>query len=432
MGFQRLKLHAKYNTQFQYTTDYLCIFAFRIFENTMNYIALSVPVFFLLILAELAYSAAKGLKLYRLNDSIANISCGIGQQLTDILFKSLLFFSYIYIYEHFRLFSIPQTWYWWLILFLGVDFCYYWFHRLSHEVNAIWATHVVHHQSEEYNLSVALRQSWFQGFFSNFFYLPLALIGFDPLWTITVIAFNTLYQFWIHTETIRSLGWLEYIFNTPSHHRVHHGSNPQYIDRNHGGSLIIWDRMFGTFEPECEKVRYGITIPLKSFNPLWANFHYWFDLFRLSSVQKGFLAGIRVFLISPGQTQFDYTADKEFRKFDVRISKAEAVYALLQFILILAIVSFLLFNTSGRTLFSLSAIISWSFFSIVSLGLFFQQYGYRRITEAIRLIALPACFSISFNSGNEITIGLTAISINSFIHLTIALRKQLTMSTLSQ
>ncbi|MCB0820215.1 MAG: sterol desaturase family protein [Bacteroidetes bacterium] len=389
----------------------------------MNYIALSVPVFFLLILLELAWSAKKGLKLYRLNDSIANISCGIGQQLTDIIFKSLLFFSYIYIYEHFRLFSIPQTWYWWLILFLGVDFCYYWFHRLSHEVNAIWATHVVHHQSEEYNLSVALRQSWFQGFFSNFFYLPLALLGFNPLWTITVIAFNTLYQFWIHTETIKNMGWLEYIFNTPSHHRVHHGSNPQYIDRNHGGSLIIWDRMFGTFEPEGEKVRYGITIPLKSWNPLWANLHYWVDLFRLASNTKGLPEKIKVFIKSPGHTDFGFNPGSEFRKFEISLSKAEAYYAFFQFVLILGLASFLLFNTAGSSLLKLSPILGWSFFSIVSLGLYLQQSPFRLITEFLRLAALPICFAISFNPDQKIIILLAALSILSLIHLFPASRK---------
>jgi sterol desaturase/sphingolipid hydroxylase (fatty acid hydroxylase superfamily) len=169
----------------------------------VDYIALSVPVFFLLIGIELLWSFLKGLKLYSLSDAITNISCGIGQQLTGAFFKTFLFAGYIWIYENLRIATIQPGLLQGILLFIGVDFFYYWFHRMSHEINAIWATHIVHHQSEEYNLTVALRQSWFQAFFSNFFYLPLAWIGFDPITTVAVIAFNTLYQFWIHTELIK-------------------------------------------------------------------------------------------------------------------------------------------------------------------------------------------------------------------------------------
>jgi sterol desaturase/sphingolipid hydroxylase (fatty acid hydroxylase superfamily) len=171
---------------------------------------------------------------------------------------------------------------------------------MSHEINAIWATHIVHHQSEEYNLTVALRQSWFQAFFSTLFYLPLAWIGFDPITTVTVIAFNTLYQFWIHTELIKNMGWFEWIFNTPSHHRVHHGSNPEYIDKNHGGTLIVWDRIFGTFQAEQVAPVYGITTPLRSWNPFHANFHYWNDLIQLSARASRATDKLKVFFAAPG------------------------------------------------------------------------------------------------------------------------------------
>jgi alkylglycerol monooxygenase len=203
----------------------------------VDYIALSIPIFFILIGIELVYSYVKKVQYYRLNDSISNLSQGIGQQLIGIFMKTILFFGYTYLYEHARIFDIPTNIFIWVILFLGVDFLYYWFHRMSHQVNALWAAHVVHHQSEEYNYTVALRQSWFQSWFSWIFYLPLAIIGFDPMLFLTLVAFNTLYQFWIHTKMIGQLGWLEYIINTPSHHRVHHGSNPKYIDKNHGGNF---------------------------------------------------------------------------------------------------------------------------------------------------------------------------------------------------
>ncbi|HTM99937.1 MAG TPA: sterol desaturase family protein, partial [Pedobacter sp.] len=246
----------------------------------VDYIALSVPVFFILIGIELAYAFYKKLKYYRFNDSISNLSQGIGSQITGLFVKTLLFFGYKYIFENWRLFDLPTTIWVWILLFIGVDFFYYWFHRMSHQVNALWAAHIVHHQSEEYNLTVALRQSWFQSWFAWVFYLPLAFIGFDPIMFVTLSAFNTLYQFWIHTRAIKHMGFLEHILNTPSHHRVHHGSNPKYIDKNHAGSLIIWDKMFGTFQKEEEEVYFGITTPLASWNPVWANFHYWVELWQ--------------------------------------------------------------------------------------------------------------------------------------------------------
>ncbi|TKC09503.1 sterol desaturase family protein [Pedobacter frigoris] len=266
----------------------------------VDYIALSVPIFFILIGIEIAYTFYKKLNYYRLNDSISNLSQGIGQQIIGIFMKTALFFGYKYIFENWRLFDIPNNIWTWIILFIGVDFFYYWFHRMSHQVNALWAAHIVHHQSEEYNLTVALRQSWFQSWFSWVFYLPLAFVGFDPVMFLTLSAFNTLYQFWIHTRAIKSLGPLEYILNTPSHHRVHHGSNPKYIDKNHAGTLIIWDMMFGTFQKEEEDVYYGITTPLASWNPVWANLHYWDELWRTAKQSPSWRDKIRVFLKPPG------------------------------------------------------------------------------------------------------------------------------------
>lgn len=266
----------------------------------VDYIALSVPIFFILIGAELAYTFYKKLNYYRLNDSISNLSQGIGQQVLGVFMKAALFFGYKYIFEHWRFFEIPNTVWTWIILFIGVDFFYYWFHRMSHEVNALWAAHIVHHQSEEYNLTVALRQSWFQSWFSWVFYLPLAFLGFDPVMFLTLSAFNTLYQFWIHTRTIKSMGFLEYIINTPSHHRVHHGSNPKYIDKNHAGTLIIWDKLFGTFQKEEEEVYYGITTPLGSWNPVWANLHYWHELLNTAKRTPHIGDKIRMFIKPPG------------------------------------------------------------------------------------------------------------------------------------
>ena len=167
------------------------------------------------------------------------------------------------------------------------DFLYYWFHRLSHEINAFWAAHVVHHQSEEYNLAVALRQGTFQGVFSWVFYLPLAVLGFPPLVFLTVSSIDTLYQFWIHTRVIGRLGPLEWVLNTPSNHRVHHAKNPQYIDKNCGGALIIWDRMFGTYAAEVEPPVFGVLeMPTRPFNPFYLQLYLWRDLLLQSFRRK--------------------------------------------------------------------------------------------------------------------------------------------------
>jgi sterol desaturase/sphingolipid hydroxylase (fatty acid hydroxylase superfamily) len=242
-------------------------------------IVLAIPFFFLLMGVELLVSRWQGGRYYRLSDSISDLSCGVLQQLTLVFARTALFAAYLTVYDRLRLFSVPgSSPAAWIVCFLGVDLCYYWFHRKSHETNALWAAHVVHHQSEEYNLSVALRQSSLQAAFSWVFYLPLALLGFPPVMFATLAAVNTLYQFWIHTRAIGRLGPLEWVLNTPSHHRVHHARNPEYIDRNHGGTLIVWDRLFGTFRREEQEPVYGITRPLASWNPLWANVHYWCEL----------------------------------------------------------------------------------------------------------------------------------------------------------
>ena len=232
----------------------------------MNLIAMAIPGFFILIGVELLVARIRGAPVYRFSDSIADLGCGVVQQVGGAARKFLTFGLYVAIYNYLRVADIPYTWWGWTLAFIGVDFAYYWFHRLSHEINFMWAAHVVHHQSEEYNLTVALRQSVVQGLFSFWFYLPLAVLGVPPLMYATMSSINTLYQFWIHTRLIGRMGWLEHIINTPSHHRVHHGQNPKYIDKNHAGTLIIWDKLFGTFQVEQEEPIYGVTEPVASWN----------------------------------------------------------------------------------------------------------------------------------------------------------------------
>ncbi|MGH8530490.1 MAG: sterol desaturase family protein [Nevskiales bacterium] len=241
----------------------------------------SIPAFLLLIGGELWYARASRQQLYEWRDSMACLTMGLGNVIISAAWKALAMgalFAWIYQY---RWFEIPaNTWWSWALLIVLEDFFYYWFHRLHHEIRFMWAAHVNHHSSQRFNLAVALRQSWTTPMTGFIFWAPLALIGFHPLMIITQQAISLLYQFWIHTESIKKLGPLEWVMNTPSHHRVHHGSNPQYIDRNYAGIFIVWDKLFGSFEPEVEKVKYGLTRNVQTFNPIMIAFHEWVAMWR--------------------------------------------------------------------------------------------------------------------------------------------------------
>lgn len=259
----------------------------------------AIPAFTGLIVAEAVFDAWRQTREYDAKDAWTNILLGAVSQLWALLYLPLQAVIYTAVWYLSPL-KMPTDAVWaWLLLLVLDDFAYYWFHRISHERRFWWNLHVVHHSSQHYNLSVAVRQSWFSGFFDWIFYLPLALLGF-PFWMRAAVhGVNLIYQFWIHTPFIKNLGPLEYVLNTPAHHRVHHGVNEQYLDRNYGGILIIWDRLFGTFVAETEKVRYGLTKPLKSFHPLWINWHAWAETFAAMRERHTWRDKLRCFWASP-------------------------------------------------------------------------------------------------------------------------------------
>ncbi len=247
-------------------------------EVTVNIITYAIPGFVALILLEVVVSAYQKVEAYELKDTAASLSMGIGNVLVNILGKAFQFALLTLVYQY-RLFDLEWSWLVALALFVGEDFCYYWFHRIGHESRVFWAAHVNHHSSERYNLSTALRQSWTTPFTTLCFWWPLALIGFRPEWIIVAQSMSLLYQFWIHTELINRLGPLEWIFNTPSHHRVHHASDLEYLDANYGGVLIVWDRLFGSFIAEEERPTYGLIHNIETFNPVRIAFHEWGSMF---------------------------------------------------------------------------------------------------------------------------------------------------------
>ncbi|HEX4109692.1 MAG TPA: sterol desaturase family protein [Solirubrobacteraceae bacterium] len=245
----------------------------------------AIPAFVALLVLELlvlrrAHHDEDSVLGYEARDTRTSITLGLGKVVGDVGWKLVLVVAYAGLYELTPLrLSVGSPWTW-VALFFADDFSYYWYHRASHRIRIFWATHVVHHSSQRYNLSTALRQPW-TPFDNIIFWAWEPLVGFKPWMVFLAQSWNLLYQFWIHTETIGSLPRpIEAIFNTPSHHRVHHGSQSQYLDRNYAGILIIWDRLLGTFEPEGERVRYGLTKNIDTFNPVRAAFHEYGAIWR--------------------------------------------------------------------------------------------------------------------------------------------------------
>jgi len=243
----------------------------------MDLTVVAIPAFLGLLVLEFVLARVQKRDVQEARDTRTSLSLGVGSVVVGAAWKTAAAGLYFTVYEH-RIVDLGDGPWAFAAALLAVDFAYYWFHRLHHEVRVLWASHVPHHSSQRYNLSTALRQSW-TPFTGLPFYLPLAFL-FSPAQIATAYGINLLYQFWIHTELIDRLGPLEWVFNTPSHHRVHHGANVQYLDRNYAGMLIVWDRWFGSFEPEVERVRYGLTKNIGSFNPLYAAFHEFVAVFR--------------------------------------------------------------------------------------------------------------------------------------------------------
>jgi alkylglycerol monooxygenase len=372
------------------------------------YILYAIPVFFLLIGVELLVARLMKRDVYRLSDAIANLSCGVAQQVVGVLMKGILLLGYLYLYEHYRLLDLgADRWWVWVVCFVGVDFFYYWFHRYAHEISFMWGGHIVHHQSEEYNLSVALRQGSFQAFTSWVFYLPLAWLGFDPVVFLVVAQFQTLYQFWIHTRLIDKMWWpIEFLFNTPSHHRVHHGINPQYIDKNHGGTLIIFDRLFGTFQIEEQEVVYGVTKPLNSWNPIWANLDYFVDISQLIARCRNPWDMLLVLVKGPGwrplylggpQTPQPVTA-QAFKKYDIRLPNGLGSYVFAQYVVILlGASSFLALSGQLRSAFDgweewawMMGLAALVLLCVTNMGGLLARKSWAPPVEAVRLILMIA------------------------------------------
>ena len=358
-----------------------------------SYILFAIPFFFLAIGLEYLWGKYRRKKYYRFNDAITNLNIGVGSQVFGLFQKFVLIGAYVFFYEHFALIRQPQTWWSFLLCLVIFDMFYYWAHRWSHTINFLWGAHVVHHSSEDYNLSVALRQSWFHNLLAFFIFLPIPLMGFDPMIFLAAGAAVTLYQFWIHTEAIDKLPrWFEFIFNTPSHHRVHHGINRKYLDKNHAAVFIIWDRLFGTFQPEEERPTYGITQPIRSWNPTWANLHYYAEMGLAMKRMKRWRDKLWMLFARPGWLPADLGGFQRAReaspthiKYDARAGAGLNTYVLAQFLLItVALVAYMSYFDELRLVYQV-LFLGLLILSTMICGAIFEGKRWLAAAEYLRL-----------------------------------------------
>ena len=379
----------------------------------MDLIALAVPFFLLAIVIELAIDWWRGSGLFRANDAVNSLSLGILNSTTGYFTRLVELLAWGFVLANFAIIDMPLAWFdtspqgiaLWVTAAIGWDFCYYWYHRFSHEISILWAAHAVHHQSEDYNLSTALRQTSTSFLFGWIFYLPLFLVGF-PLEVLLIVgAVNLIYQFWVHTQVVRRMGPLDYILVTPSNHRVHHAQNERYIDKNYGGILILWDRMFGTFEDERsdEPVVFGVRKPLANWNPFWANLqvydYLWFDAVRARRWRDKLGVWFRRTGWRPPDVEARYPRTRSdpsaFRKFDPEVPPSLRNYMVAQFLVatVLTLVIARLFAQVGASGVLVPCVLLWT--QLYALGVLNEGRPWATRVEAVRLLLIvPVCLAL--------------------------------------
>ncbi len=357
--------------------------------------AFSIITMLALVIGEYAVSRWMKKRVFEFSDSLTNLACGILERTIFLLFVVIYYASFTYFYNNYSLVHIPINPFTTVVLFIAVDFLWYWYHRAGHEINVLWAAHITHHQSEEYNFTLSFRVSAIQLIIRMFFWLWLPILGFDPALTTLIIGINGAYQFFIHTRLINKLGFLEKILVTPSHHRVHHGKNEKYIDKNYGGIFIIWDRIFGTFEREVEEVQYGITKPMRSHNPIVTWFHYFIDLYNASKLEKGLKNKIRIFLGGPETLGKYYDQHKTEAPKDIRAHKDIKVYLLTQFTLISTLFAAVYYYTDTMPIPVQYIAIAFLVFSTVSLGFVLDRHPFSFALEMFRIVGMSTGIFIS-------------------------------------
>lgn len=357
-----------------------------------KYLAFAVPFFLFFIAMEYFYSKRKGKNYFQFAETVANLNVGIAERLLDVFTMVPFYYFFDYIYTHFALFHFNTGLVAWIFLFLLTDLVWYWYHRLAHEINLFWAVHIVHHQSDDFNYSVSARITVFQALVRCMFWAVLPLFGFPAPMISVFLLIHGLYPFFTHTQTIGKLGWLEYIIVTPSHHRVHHSSNPEYLDKNYGDMLIIWDKFFGTFAEEKATPAYGLTKPLNSHSFLWQHFHYMLELSLAFKASKGIKAKLAVLFGRPDSIDPRYRVFLEKRLLNIRPSIQPTpglrLYISIQTIVSLILLFLLIYWINVLPIIPVLLIALFILVSLVNSGAILEQRNWIFYLEYVRLVIL--------------------------------------------
>lgn len=375
----------------------------------LNFIAFAVPLFLFFIGLEYLYSRRTGKNFFRYAESVANLNVGIAERLLDVFMTGIFFFVFDYIHKHFGLLEINAGIFTWVGLFLLTDLVWYWYHRLAHEINIFWAVHVVHHQSEDFNYTVSARITVFQAVVRCMFWCVLPLIGFPAVMVSVFLLVHGLYPFFIHTQSLGKWGWFEKFMVTPTHHGIHHASNPEYLDKNYGDVLIVWDKLFGTFAKENKEVQieYGLTKQLKSHSFLWQHFHFPLELYMNFKYAKGWRARWKALFGKPDSLDPRFRSVLERKLLNVQPHR-EPTPAMRQYVtaqtvfslVLLFIVALFEHYFSGLQLFLLTAFI---IISLVNSGAILDQRRWIFLLECLR--ALIVMIEIALVYRNNWTLG---------------------------
>lgn len=367
----------------------------------LNYTAFAVPLFTGLMILEYYLSNKKQRKAnFHIKEAVANINVGIAERLSDLFTTGLFYFFFAWLQRNFALFDIHPGIIAWIMLFLFTDFMWYWYHRVGHEVNLFWSVHVVHHQSDDYNFTVSARITVFQAIARCMFWSVLPLIGFPAEMITVFLLIHGAYPFFTHTQLVGKLSWLEYFLVTPSHHRVHHSSNPQYLDKNYGDVLIIWDKFFGTFAEEKEKPVYGLTKPLNSHSFLWQHFHFMLEIIVAFKRAKGFKQKWKCLLGKPDDIDPRIRACLErklsCRRREVKHSETLVKYIQLQTIISLVALFFVILFEHYLTGIKIYVLSLYILLSVITAGAMLEQQRWIFHLEFARISLLGFFIWLSF------------------------------------
>lgn len=345
----------------------------------LNYIAFAVPFFAFFMFLEYYISVRKNKKLHHFNESVANLNVGIVERITDLLTAGTFFFVFSWLQANFSIFSIESTATTWVLLFLATDLLWYWYHRLGHTVNLFWASHIVHHQSDDFNYTAAARITVCQAVARGLFWCVLPIIGFNAHMITILLLVHGTYPFFTHTQLVGKLGWLEYIIVTPSHHRVHHSSNPEYLDKNYGDMLIIWDKIFGTFMEETTEPKFGLTKSLGSYSFLWQHFHYVLELAVAFKMAKTVKQKLKVIFGGPNDidARIRLLLERKFSKktvdIDVKYSKKLTNSIIAKTIVTMTILFLTILFSEYIPAFSIFLIAVFIILSVIATGAMLDQ-----------------------------------------------------------